>query len=399
MIVAMTNDSVTVYNLEEKQYLEILKEPNNNEQLNDNIILSIKKGDYSPMRLYKQLDESVSRLDFYYYDNGSTMTRKNITDIFDIKYYEDKNARKWPSYEYMEFIQSTVTISQKQASLIELDNKLNKCSHINMLFTPDELIDFKRCYDQTVETKALPSDLRGKLYEVPSFSRLIIRKNNRKLTSAQLENNIFIIVTPSGLTERGKVKYFVSEYKLTKKDCDEVNKIFRKYLKENNMKVDSLSEADKYAYFDRAVSEHVQNVRGGLEQLNGGTSISWSGNSKTWNEYKAIFFSTHGYPLENFSSNWLIFSRTILDARTVSDGFIIPLIIENYQHNLVNDHIEKPTIDLENTVVNSVDNQEKSIVEPGYITGNVVEEQDATIESEDDLFSHPVYIILPKNKG
>ena len=240
----------------------------------------------------------------------------------------------------------------------------------------DELIDFKRCYDQTPETKALSMDIRGKFYEVPSFSRLILRKNNKKLTSAQLENNIFIIVTPSGLTERGKVKYLISEYKLTKKDCDEINKIFRKYLKENNVKVDSLTEKDKYAYFDRAVLEHVQSVRGGLEQLNGGTSISFGGNSQTWNEYKALFFSTHGYPIENFSSNWLIFSKTILDARTVNNGTIVPLIIENYQYNMLNNYDNVPKEEPMDSLI--VDRE--------------------TEYDDDDLFAHPDYIILPKNK-
>ncbi len=382
MLVAVTNDCVNVYSLDEEQYLELLKNPNGNEQLNKSIILSILKQDYSPMKLYNQLGSSLSRLDFYYYDNGRAMTRKSITDLFDIKYYEDKDSQRWPSYEYMEFIKTAVSISPKQASLIELDYKLNKCSHINGMFTPTDITDFKRCYDQTDETKALSSDIRGKFYEVPSFSRLILRKNNKKLTSAQLENNIFIIVTPSGLTERGKVKYFISEYKLTKKDCDEVNKIFRKYLKENNMKVDSLSESDKYSYFDRAVSEHVQNVRGGLEQLNGGTSISLSGNSKTWNEYKATFFSTHGYPIENFSSNWLIFSKTILDARTVKDGFIVPLIIEHYQNQMINDYNIK-------SIEQAYKDESANVVEP---------QEELNVVPDDDLFAHPEYIILPKTK-
>lgn len=376
MLVAMTNDCVTVYSLEEKEYLELLKSINGKKELNNSVILSILKDDYSPIRLYNQLGSSLSRLDFYYYDNGSTMTRKRINDILDIKYYEDKDGKKWPSYEYLEFIQTKAVILEDQASLIELDNKLNKCSHINTIFTSGELIDFKRCYDQTPETKALSMDIRGKFYEVPSFSRLILRKNNKKLTSAQLENNIFIIVTPSGLTERGKVKYLISEYKLTKKDCDEINKIFRKYLKENNVKVDSLSETDKYAYFDRAVLEHVQNVRGGLEQLNGGTSISFGGNSQTWNEYKALFFSTHGYPIENFSSNWLIFSKTILDARTVNNGIIVPLIIENYQYNMVNNYDKETKEEPMDSLTDDI--------EPEY--------------DDDDLFAHPDYIILPKKK-
>ena len=202
MLVTMTNDCVTVYSLEEKKYLELLKSINGKKELEDNVILSILKDDYSPIKLYNQLESSLSRLDFYYYDNGSTMTRKRINDILDIKYYEDKDGKRWPSYEYLEFIQTKAVIPEDQASLIELDDKLNKCSHINTIFMSDELIDFKRCYDQTPETKALSMDIRGKFYEVPSFSRLILRKNNKKLTSAQLENNIFIIVTPSGLTER-----------------------------------------------------------------------------------------------------------------------------------------------------------------------------------------------------
>lgn len=376
MLVTMTNDCVTVYSLEEKKYLELLKSINGKKELEDNVILSILKDDYSPIKLYNQLESSLSRLDFYYYDNGSTMTRKRINDILDIKYYEDKDGKRWPSYEYLEFIQTKAVIPEDQASLIELDDKLNKCSHINTIFMSDELIDFKRCYDQTPETKALSMDIRGKFYEVPSFSRLILRKNNKKLTSAQLENNIFIIVTPSGLTERGKVKYLISEYKLTKKDCDEINKIFRKYLKENNVKVDSLTEKDKYAYFDRAVLEHVQSVRGGLEQLNGGTSISFGGNSQTWNEYKALFFSTHGYPIENFSSNWLIFSKTILDARTVNNGTIVPLIIENYQYNMLNNYDNVPKEEPMDSLI--VDRE--------------------TEYDDDDLFAHPDYIILPKNK-
>lgn len=383
MLVTMTNDSVTVYNLEEQQYLDLLTKTNSSEQLSNSIVLSILKDDYSVMKLYQELGDHLYRINFYYYDNGSAMCRKNITDILDIKYYEDREGKRWPSYEYMEYIKNTVTILPQQASLIELDNKLNKCLHINTIFTPTELIDFKRGYDQTAETKALPLDIRGKFYEVPTFSRLILRKNNRKLTSNQLENNIFVIATPTGLTESGKVKYFVSEYKLTKKDCDEVNKIFRKYLKENNIKVDSLSEKDKYSYFDRAVSEHVQNVRGGLEQLNGGTSINLSGNPKTWNEYKATFFSTNGYPLENFSSNWLIFNKTILDARTVSDGFIIPLIIEDYQHNMI---------------LNPTEAQSKLNTEESVIPDDIEQEQ-VDLEQDDDLFSHPEYIILPKKKG
>lgn len=382
MLVTMTNDNVSVYNLEEQQYLELLRQANCSEQLSNSIILSISKDDYSPMKLYNKLGPSLSRLTFYYYDNGSSMSRKGITDIFEIKYYEDKEGKRWPSYEYMEFIKTTVTILPQQVSLIELDNKLNKCLHINTIFTPAELIDFKRGYDQTAETKALPSDIRGKFYEIPTFSRLILRKNKRKITSNQLENNIFVIATPAGLTESGKVKYFVSEYKLTKKDCDEVNKIFRKYLKENNIKVDSLSEIDKYSYFDRAVSEHVQNVRGGLEQLNGGTSINLSGNPKTWNEYKATFFSTHGYPLENFSSNWLIFNKTLVDARTVKDGFIIPLIIEDYQHNMINDH----------TNVESKQETEEIMISEDLAPNT------EDLEQDDDLFSHPEYIILPKRK-
>lgn len=381
MLIAMTNDCVTVYSLEEKQYLELLKNTNSKIELNNSIILSISKEDYSPLRLYNQLGNSLSRLDFYYYDNGSSMTRKSINDILDIKYYEDNEGKRWPSHEYLEFIQTKAVISQEQSYLIELDAKLNKCSHINTLFKMDDLIDFKRCYDQTPETQALDMNIRGKFYEVPSFSRLILRKNNKKLTSAQLENNIFIIVTPSGVTERGKVKYLISEYKLTKKDCDEVNKIFRKYLKENNVKVDSLSEMNKYAYFDRAVMEHVQNVRGGLEQLNGGTSISFGGTSQTWNEYKALFFSTHGYPIENFSSNWLIFSKTILDARTINNGFIVPLIIENYQYNMNN--------------INHSVLKEESVDYLMNVDDGLGENES---ELDDDLFAHPDYIILPKKK-
>lgn len=379
MLVTMTNDCVTVYSFEEKQYLELLKNTNDKKKINDSAILSILKDEYSPIKLYNQLGSSLARLDFYYYDNGTTMIRKSINDILDIKYYEDENGKRWPSYEYLEFVQTRAVIPEKQATLIELDNKLNKCSHINTIFTSDELIDFKRCYDQTPETKALSMDIRGKFYEVPSFSRLILRKNNKKLTSAQLENNIFIIVTPSGLTERGKVKYLISEYKLTKKDCDEINKIFRKYLKENNVKVDSLSEKDKYEYFDRAVAEHVQNVRGGLEQLNGGTSISFGGKAQTWNEYKALFFSTHGYPIENFSSNWLIFSKMILDARTVNNGNIVPLIIENYQYSISN-------------------NYDKTLSEETIDTLPFDNEPELSDDDEDDLLANPEYIILPKNK-
>ena len=62
MLVTMTNDCVTVYSLEEKQYLELLKNTNDKKKINDSAILSILKDEYSPIKLYNQLGSSLGNL-------------------------------------------------------------------------------------------------------------------------------------------------------------------------------------------------------------------------------------------------------------------------------------------------------------------------------------------------
>ena len=339
MVVALTNDRVYVYDIDEFLYINIISGLDfKSTDLDEYKIYDIAKSKYTPLRMSQDLGDQLARINYYYYDNGREMVKKTVNDVFDIKYYEDSAGELWPSKEYYQYVNSNVSTNMKYAEIIALDHELNACKHIQSLLSLTAIEDFKRYYDNTQQYSELSNEAAAlaisKYYDVTSYGKLIIIKDKGKLTSAKLEGNVFVSVSPAGIDENGVTRYFYSEFLITKQDTADINIIFRRLLKEEGLKADSMTEQEKYLYYNHAVLEHTKNIRGELESASNKIPQFINNHTYTEEELKNNFKLKHGRELPDLSSmgiEWLKHITTRLDARNVRNGYIVPLIIEEYQ--------------------------------------------------------------------
>ncbi len=344
MVVLMTNDSVSVYDISEQEFDGLLSQgfiTKDNLHLDKHKVYEILKAGYTPSKLQQQLGDMLVGVNAYYYDNGSFICKKDAASIDEITYYEDENGGLWASQEYEQAMHNGVKISLKQIELTSLDNRLNRYSHIQNLLPPSLISEFKRLYDGEAFIQARKAEFShcdspyviNSFYEVASVSKLIIRKNNKKLTAAGLDGNVFLTVAKAGINDAGETKYFVEEYRITKQDVPEINSLFRKYLKEDKVKVDVLTEEERFLYLDRAVREYRKKLIGELEGVSSKARTIVSDTTWTWNAYKAAFLAKFGYPTVELDDSWAPFDQTTIDARTIHNGYIIPITIESYQRD------------------------------------------------------------------
>ena len=341
MVVALTNDKVYVYDIDEFLYINITSDPDfKSTDLDEYKVYDLPKGMYTPIRMSKDLGERLARIKFFYYDNGREMVRKEVNDVFDIKYYEDDAGELWASKEYYQYVNSNVSTNIKYAEIIALDNELNACKHLQTLLSLSAIEEFKRYYDSDSKRQyaELSSDIRelatGKFYDVTSFGKLILLEDYDKLTSAKLEGNVFVSISPAGITEDGTMKYFYSEYLITYQDTTDITVIFRKLLKEEGLKANLLTDVEKYIYYNRAVLEHTKNIRGELESATNKVALFINSHTYTADELKDNFKLKHGKELPElgtFGIDWLKHITTRLDARNVHNGYIVPLVLEEFQ--------------------------------------------------------------------
>lgn len=344
VVILMTNDSVAVYDISEPDFDELLSKDfltKNDARLEHHKVYEILKAGYTSLKLQQQLGDMLNGIDAYYYDNGSFICKKDITSIDEVQYYEDENGGLWASQEYEQAMHSGVKISLKQAELTSLDNRLNRYSHIQNLLPPSLIEEFKRLYDGEAFIQARRAQFShcdspyviNSFYEVPSVSKLIVRNNNKKLTAALLDGNVFLTVAKAGINDAGETKYFVQEYRITKQDIPEINKMFRKYLKEDKLKVDDLTDDERFLYLDRSVREYRKKLINELNGVSAKERTIVSDTTWTWNAYKAAFLAKYGYTVPSLDDSWAPFDQTTIDARTIHNGYIMPITIENYQRD------------------------------------------------------------------
>ncbi len=364
MVIVMTNDSVSVYKISEEEFERIIALPNHDSELSKNKIYEVPKGGYSLAKMQQQLGDDLFQVKSYYYDNGMSLIKKNISSLEDIQYYEDENHLLWPSKDYSSNSSHVVSVSMKQAELIALDYELNACDHIANLLPPHLVEEFKKLYNQDAyhQKKAqyyphLSDSLLDYFYDVESFSKLIVKNNNTPLTYKQLEGCVFLTVTPAGINMAGETTYFIEEYIITKQDTEEIGKLYRKYLKDDAVKVAYLSEEDKYMYLDRSVREYRKSLIGDLSRVGSKSRDILNGKTYTWSAYKAEFFNKYGYIVGEFDSSWVSFDIVKIDARTIHNGYIVPMITETYQReSSVVHHVDiDDTLDDSQSVMSATD--------------------------------------------
>ncbi len=365
MVIVMTNDSVSVYDMDNATFEAITtSEGLSSDKLKSSKVYEILKVGYTPEKLEQQLAGKLSNVHSYYYDNGSSLVCKEISSIAEVNYFTDRNGDLWPSEEYSLNINGHATLDIMQAQLVSLDNELNSRNHLQNVLSPDLIPYFKAYYDTPSFIQQKKSYIPhcdadyvlASFYEVQSFSKLIIRrKNNQKLSTSNLEENVFLTVTPVG-EANGENIYCIEEYQITKKDATEIGKIYRRYLKDDGVKANDLSEQEKYVYYDRAVRQYRQNILGELEGVSSKERSVINPNVSTWHFYKSHFLSKYGYPVGDFDDTWALFEKTLIDARSVHNGYIVPITIEAYQRENV-----KKTADIEETKTD--DNEGRFITE------------------------------------
>lgn len=336
MVITMTNDKVTVIDITEQQYEAALLN-NSLSEYNDKIIYECDKLRYVPIKMQIKLSSYDSNISSYYYDNGKKMVKKMVDSILSIKYYEDEKHNLWPSEEFYLNKQNALSIDYSKSELIELDSKLNRCDHIKNLISSKKYEDFLRLYN-SIEYREkkrnqfnyeMSFDLISRFHNIKTKGKLIVRKNNKKLTANQLVGCIYYMAAPAGLTENNELKYFYKKYEITKLDVDEINKIFRRLLRNNKQKAAELSDIDRYNYLNNAVREYVQKLYSDMNFLGTKKNNIISDDTKTWMLLKSLFLKECGFTLPDYNDTWQDFNEIIIDDRIYDNGVITPLVIES----------------------------------------------------------------------
>lgn len=349
MVITMTNDKVTVIDITEQQYEEALLN-NSLSEYNNKIIYECDKLKYVPIKMQIELNKRNLNINSYYYDNGKTMIKKMVDSILAINYYEDENHKLWPSKEYYLNKQNTLSLDYSKSELIELDSKLNRCDHIKNILSENKYDEFIRLYNSIEyrESKRklfnyeINSSTLSRFHNVKIKGKLIVRKSIKKLTANQLVGCIYYMAAPAGLTENDEIKYFSKKYGISRLDVDEINKIFRRLLRNNKQKATELSSLDRYNYLNDAVREYVQNIYNDMNFLGTKKNNIISDETKPWRLLKATFLKECGYTLPDYDDSWQDFSDITIDDRIYKDGVITPLVIENQKSNSDVSIIENP---------------------------------------------------------
>ena len=323
MILIMKNDYVTIYDMTINDY-ESMKSLDS--ALKQYEIYKVLKNDFSSELLKSELGDSSNLITCYYYDTGIKLERKDVTNISEIKYYEDENGRLWPSVEYYKMTERKISIEPVIAKLIGRDHELNQTNHILNLLTLEQIEEFKKYYDSLYINSNNEIDgigLIGKGYDVNYYCKLILKDKIDKITSGKLNDCVFLIVIPAGYNTDNEMKYFVHPYKITKSDTDDISTIYKQLLNKDSLKVSELTSEGKIIYLEKAVKKYLQ-----TEFYKNISSIQIGGTSYTWEEYRRIFVKEYKMNLSEFSLKWEIFDKMLVDNRKVVNGDIIPLITE-----------------------------------------------------------------------
>ncbi len=336
MVIVMTEDNVKVYDISDEEF-EKLRNNNNQKELDKHVIYQLSKLAYSPEKMQQQLKDKLLGIKSYYFDDSTLgLVKKQISTINQIRY---PDVLSDPLNGFNVPKSNDIVINPMYAELIALDNELNASEHITNLLPPHLINEFKKFYSQEQYLNAKKNRVvhidkpyvLNSFYEFESFSKLIIKNSNNSLKTSQLEGAIHLVVAPAGMTEDGKVKYFVEEYKITKEDLQDISSRVRKYARQDGIKLTDLTDDEKYSYYDRAVREYKQNLFGELTGLNNKKKTIIQSKTVTWLEYKKEFLNKYGYPVPEFDATWLPFDKTIIDARTIHNGNIVLITIEAYQ--------------------------------------------------------------------
>lgn len=332
MIVVMNNDGVSIYQIKEDEFK--ISNINDYEKYKINYFSKIE---YSPNKLFKI---TGSFPDAFYYDNGKKMIKKSIKDINDIVYYKDENGKLWPSESYYKYSLSKASLEPQIATLFELDNKLNKCCKLHSIFQGAELDEFRNFYDKASIDKGLPEGIRGTYYDVTTFAKIMINPlfcNDKKITADRLVDSVFVTVTPIGKKDDGNILYYINDIQLKKVHTDDIYKVFKSLLNQDNLVVPKMNYKEKLSYYEKATLESFKSENDILNEMNDqNVRVLFDSKGITWSDYQKKFLDKYGFEVDDFdSSKWLIFKTDTLDARTIHNGHIVLLTLEYYQSNII----------------------------------------------------------------
>ncbi len=408
MVILMTNDNVSVYDMSESDFENILKSDDSFRTLASyHKIYDVPKRGFSLEKMKNQLDGKIDSVKSYYCDNGDGFVKKYINNLDEIKYYEDGNGELYPSDDYKE--DEPAKVNLEWAQLIALDNQLNTCNHIENLLPPHLVPQFKRLYGSSYYRKlragVLPTiedeEILDSFYDVDSYSKLIIKNTNEPLTPSNIEGYIFLTVIPVGINVDGKCTYCVEEYRITKQDIEEIRKIYMRYLYKDRVKVGDLTENEKFRYLDGAVREYRKALINDLSGVGMKNRTPFNSKLMTWSAYKGAFLNKFGYVVGDFDDTWVKFDSIRVDGRVVQNGFIVPVTIMNYQKEKklvqTNDYDDSMTVDEiddEPLMENGAQGEDLfkhpdvlEFVDPVMKNDNITEFEDSS--KADDTFAHP----------
>ena len=324
LIIAMNNDAVRIYNISEGNYINLVGDDPKN-LLQKHCVKTIDKNDFSSDLLTG--DASLAK--FYYYDDGFTMVKKDIKDISEIEYYL-YDSKLWPSKNYyLHKVKKAPKIEPLILELTEADYKLNKSIHVRQIFQDEELDAFKEYYDNQKLNANVADILKGKSYKVDTYMKLILNNSKMgkgKLTAQKLKECLCLIVTPVGKNKDGEILYSISEFEL-KNYIDKINSEFIKIKNQNNIKADEMTDGERYDFLESACKEVISKVQDDvLERTN---ELVFNSNSTTWQEYSDKFLINYKFSLTPIDlKKWKIYKETLLDSRTVHNGFVVQLVEE-----------------------------------------------------------------------
>lgn len=344
MVIVMTNEAVSAYDITDEEYLNNM---NNQQKLDERLIHREEKSQYLPQKMLAKLGTKASKIDSYYCDTGDKMKKKHITDFQAIRYYNDSLGNRWPSIEYYQTKEKEVAVDLVMGDLISFDSQLNVSSHIYNLLSPEKRLEFENLYSSeeyqlrrqqgiSKEIVSVYPEILERFYQVTSTSKLIVRNSKQKLTAKQLKDTVFLIVAKAGLKENGDTTYFIKEFKISDEDTINcIEKIFKRILKENNITKGNLSDKLVYYYYNQAAKEYISNFLFEVQEpVKSNSHNIITEETKTWDEYKKEFMEQYGYVVGELDDNWLDYSSYLVDARKFNDYTIEPLSIEYHMKNI-----------------------------------------------------------------
>ena len=324
LVIEMREDAVRIYHLSESEYLKMSGSDPENRMKKYSMVNPIPKNEFSS----GLIKGDARKVKFYYYDNGFSMERKNIDDVSEIEYYL-ADGKLWPSREYfLHKVKKAPKIVPLNKELTENDYILDNSVHVMQLFQGEELDDFKEYYSKQNNNSS--DILKGKLYHVNTYIKLILnnaKMGKGKLTADKLKSCSCLIVTPIGKTRTGDIKYSINEF-LLEKYVDKIKSEFVKIKNRNNLKVDEMSDSERFNFLEDACINIIDSVQ--TEILSRTNDLVFNSKGVTWQEFNDNFLIQHSFSLSPIDlSKWKVYKETILDSRTVHNGSIIPLVEEN----------------------------------------------------------------------